>query len=86
MNVDLAIHKLAYQEADTLAFAQALIARRQNEVSLKVVELRAEAAQPVPDADGGLSLLGESPCRGRGQGRSRPNPTMAAAPIVDKTA
>ena len=85
MNVDLAIHKLAYREADTLAFAQALVARRQNEVSLKVVELRAEAAQPVPEADGGLSLLEKALAAVEAKAEQA-QPDDGSGTIVDKTA
>lgn len=85
MNVDLSIYKLAYREADTLGLAQALIARRQNEVSLKVVELRAEAAQPVPDADGGMSLL-EKAFEAIQSSAEQAQPDDGTGAMVDKTA
>lgn len=56
MNVDLAIHQLAFREADTLGAAQVLVARRQNELTLKLMELRADHPGEIPVGEG-LTLV-----------------------------
>lgn len=48
MNIDLSIHRMAFREGETLGMAQLLVARKRQELQIKIAERQvAKGAEPA---------------------------------------
>ncbi|MDP1732698.1 MAG: hypothetical protein Q8L54_16290 [Devosia sp.] len=84
MNLDLSIHRMAVREAETLGVAQALVARKRQQLDLKLLrEQVLKGEQPTgADVDGALK---DMDARSR-QNAREPAPAGDSGGLVDKTA
>ncbi len=82
MNIDLSIHRLAYNEAETLGLAQALVAKKRQELDLRLLreQVLKDEATTGADIDAALRDM---------EAQSRPRvapPADDTGVLIDKTA
>ena len=85
MNADLSIHRMAFREAESLGLAQALVAKKRQEMELRVQRERVlEGASPAgASLDSTLRTMED---RSADQTRRRADDAKSAGRRVDKTA
>ena len=84
MNIDLSIHRMAFREAETLGLAQMLVARKRQELELKVAR---ETVTKGPQAMGATidHALRDMQDRSTEMQRELP-PANDAGVLINKTA
>ncbi len=85
MNLDLSIHRMAFREAETLGMAQMLIARKRQELEIKVAR---ETVTKGPEAAGATidHALKDMEERSAQLQREAPPRTDDSGVLVNKTA
>lgn len=84
MNADLSIHRMAFREAETLGLAQVLVAKKRQELELRLLRERVLQGSGARNADIDAALQrmqSESEAAARG-----PDPEAETGQQVDKTA
>jgi hypothetical protein len=82
MNIDLSIHRLAYGEADTLGVAQALVARKRQELDLRLLREQVQK----DEATTGASIDKAIKDMEAHSAKRRHDPADDTGALIDKTA
>ena len=84
MNADLSIHRMAFREAETLGLAQALVAKKRQELELR--QLRERVLQGASGSGASLdAALQRMDAQSEAVARE-PDPGADTGTVVDKTA